>query len=411
MNMRKISTDDKVYLKNSIVFGFLFGYFYLCRNIVSRLKVVLFMRSLVIQYVKFNWKSYWVASFCALSLSVVNGQTIDTKIPTELTNGVQIETQSSLYNAAFLEISDMLDSKQPLSIKRAVFLAEWAYLDGKLDYDEFCKTIDNAADFVKRFVIANQMGKYKTAKNMALIEYFFRPYSGNGHKPFTYNFSDIEGTEDFTQQFVSKVMQTHEGQCRSLPMYYRVLAEAVDAEAHIAYAPQHVFIRYRDEDNLFPEDWVNVELTTHQLVPEFGIKEGFEISEKAIENKVYLYPLTAKETVASQLADLAFGYWRKYKIYDDFTYLTVSKSLEYFPQRPIALIIKSKSLESAFKKYLEYNGYRIDGQTLFFESQLKMVSKQLEHLGWEQMSEELSNKLDKVGEEAKRKQEIEFQTE
>ena len=111
--MKKTSTDNKVYLKNSIVFGFLFGYFYLCRNIVSRLKVVLFMRSLIIQFVKFNWKSCLVAYFCALSLSVVNGQTTDTKIPIALTNGVQIETQSSLYNAAFLEISDMLDGKQP----------------------------------------------------------------------------------------------------------------------------------------------------------------------------------------------------------------------------------------------------------------------------------------------------------
>ena len=265
--------------------------------------------------VKIRWKFYLVTAFCVLSLSVINGQTIDTKIPSELTNGIQIETKSSLYNAAFLEISDMLDGKQPLSIKRAVFLAEWAYLDGKLDYEKYCNTIDSAADFIKRFIKANAMEKYKTAKNMALIEYFFHPYSGNGHKPFIYDFNDTVAAEDFTEQFVSKVMQTHKGQCLSLPMYYRVLAEAVGAEAYIAYAPQHVFIRYRDEDNLFPEDWVNIELTSHQLIPDFGIKESFEISEKAIENKIYLCPLTVKETVASQLADLAFGYWKKYNIY------------------------------------------------------------------------------------------------
>jgi len=80
-------------------------------------------------------------------------------IPPELTNGVQIETQSLLYNAAFLEISDMFDGKRALSIKRAVYL----------------------------------------------------PYSGNGYKPFTYNFSDIGETQDFTNQFVTKVMQTHTG--------------------------------------------------------------------------------------------------------------------------------------------------------------------------------------------------------
>ncbi len=324
---------------------------------------------------------------------------------------IQNSTQSSLYDSAYTEISDMLGSRQPLSIKRAVFLAEWAYLDGKLDYEEFCKTINNTADFVKRFIRANKMEKYKTAKNMSLIEYFFLPYSGNGHKPFIYNFSDAEATEDFTQQFVSKVMQTHSGQCRSLPMYYRVLAEAVDADAYIAYAPQHVFIRYRDEDNLFPEDWVNIELTSHQLVPEFSIKENFEISEKTIENKVYLYPLTDKETVASQLADLAFGYWKKYRIYDDFTLLCTDKSLEYYPQNPKALIIKGKSLDMALMKHLEHNGYRMDSQTLYLESQIKKILKQLEHLGWEEMSEDLNNKLEEAGAEVRKKQEIKSQIE
>ena len=186
-------------------------------------------------------------------------------------------------------------------------------------------------------------------------------------------------------------------------MYYRVLAEAIDAEAYIAYAPQHVFIRYRNEDNLFPEDWVNVELTTQQLIPEFWFKEHFEINEKAIKNKVYLYPLTAKETVASQLADLAFGYWKKYGIYDDFTWLCVNKSLEYFPQHPKALSIKSKSLEAAYMKYLAYNGYIIDEYALFLESKVKEILEQLEQLGWEQMSDELLNKLEEDSKRIKNK--------
>jgi len=52
----------------------------------------------------------------------------------------------------------------------------------------------------------------------------------------------------------------------------------------------------------------------------------------------------------------------------------------------------------------------MDGQTLFLENQIKMISKQLDSLGWEPMSEELSNKLEKGGEKLKKKQEIEFQT-
>ena len=84
----------------------------------------------------------------------------------------------------------MLDGKIPLSIKRAVFLAEWAYLDGELDYDAYCLGIDTAVAFLQRFIASNGLEQYKTRKNMALTEYFFRPYSGNRHKPFTYDFDD-----------------------------------------------------------------------------------------------------------------------------------------------------------------------------------------------------------------------------
>lgn len=43
------------------------------------------------------------------------------------------------YVSAFNSMADMLADKDTLSIKRAVFLAEWAYLEGKLDYEkDFC---------------------------------------------------------------------------------------------------------------------------------------------------------------------------------------------------------------------------------------------------------------------------------
>ena len=240
---------------------------------------------------------------------------------------------------------------------------------------------------------------------MALTEYFFRPYSGNGHKPFTYDFDDTGGKADFTKQFVTKVMRTHTGQCRSLPMYYKVLAETLGAEAYIAYAPAHVFIRYRNEDKMYPEEWVNVELTTHQITPEFFYREHFEISDKAIANKVYLAPLTDRETVAAQLADLAFGYWNKFKYYDAFTRLCAAKSLEYYPQHPKACIILGKSLDAALVKHLKENGYKEDAYTRQIIAQSGALHEKLKALGWEDMSEELHDKLEKGNQEGKQMQE------
>lgn len=311
-------------------------------------------------------------------------------------------TDISRYETAFTEIASMLDGKTPLSIKRAVFLAEWAYLDGDLDYDWFCRKIDSTVVFLNGFMKANGLDKYKTGKNMAIIEYFFNPWSGNGYKPFTYDHNDIDSKQDFTQQFVSKLMRTHKGQCRSLPYYYKILAEAIGAEAYIAYAPIHTFIRYPNADNLFPEDWVNVELTTHQYTPEFHYTESFEINEKALQNKVYLNPLTDRETVAAQLSDLAFAYSVKYGVYDDFTWLCSSKSFEYYPRQYNTLIMMGKSLEIIISRYLENNGNKVDEYVLHLEKKSIELYEQLLAMGWEQLGKEYFKRLDRKNQEAVR---------
>ena len=309
---------------------------------------------------------------------------------------------TSRFVTAYTEIADMLDGKSSLSIKRAVFLAEWAYLDGNLDYDWFCSKIDSAVIFLHGFMKANGLDKYKTGKNMAIIEYFFNPWSGNGYKPFTYDHNDIDSKQDFTQQFVSKLIRTHKGQCRSLPYYYKILAEAIGAEAYIAYAPIHTFIRYPDADNLFPEDWVNVELTTHQYTPEFYYIESFEINAKALQNKVYLHPLTDRETVAAQLSDLAVAYTVKYGVYDDFTWLCSSKSFEYYPCHYNTLITMGKSLDIALGRYLDNNGNKVDQYVLSLEKKSKELYEQLLAMGWEQLGEEYFKRLDRKNEEAKK---------
>ena len=309
---------------------------------------------------------------------------------------------TSRFLTAYTEIADMLDGKSSLSIKRAVFLAEWAYLDGNLDYDWFCSKIDSAVIFLHGFMKANGLDKYKTGKNMAIIEYFFNPWSGNGYKPFTYDHNDIDSKQDFTQQFVSKLIRTHKGQCRSLPYYYKILAEAIGAEAYIAYAPIHTFIRYPDADNLFPEDWVNVELTTHQYTPEFYYIESFEINAKALQNKVYLHPLTDRETVAAQLSDLAVAYTVKYGVYDDFTWLCSSKSFEYYPCHYNTLITMGKSLDIALGRYLDNHGNKVDQYVLSLEKKSKELYEQLLAMGWEQLGEEYFKRLDRKNEEAKK---------
>lgn len=309
------------------------------------------------------------------------------------------------YELAYDEISQMLDGKTELSIQRAVFISEWAFLDGNLDYErDFRQEISRIAAFITKFIEANRIGSYKTAKQMAICEYLFNPWSGNNNTPYNYDLEIDYDDDSYYHRLVAKVLKTHKGQCRSLPWLYKLIAVELKADAYIAYAPMHCFIMYKDEDNLFPEDWVNVEIAAKQYQPTFWIKEHFEISDLAIKNGTYLTPLTDKETVARQLSDLAYSYIDKYRRYDEFSLKCAQKSLQYHPMNPNAIIIKWKSLEWLLRDYLAMNGNILDAFANSLILNMKICKKQLEKTNWTYETEELKKRWSKNFMDIKSKQ-------
>lgn len=299
------------------------------------------------------------------------------------------------YEEAFNEISKMLEGEEELSIRRAVFLSEWAFLEGKLDYEkDFCEPITQAVSFLKRLIAVNDWENYKTAKQIALCTFFFYPCSGNGYVPFRYDFSKEFPKDDWHYQLVSRTLKMHKGQCRSLPWTFILLAEELRADVSLAYAPRHCFVMYRNEDNLFPEEWVNVEVTTQLYLPTWSIKEYFAIKDSAVIQGTYLTPLSKKETIAKQLSDLAFGYYNKYHIYDDFTLKCSVLSLKHYKMNPNAIIIKARSLHALLTKHLYANGYRRDYTTDYIDAMLIQCERDLAHTYWTQETEELRKKWD-----------------
>lgn len=315
------------------------------------------------------------------------------------TNAQQCDTDS-YYTKAYSEITDMLEKRIPQSIRRAVFLAEWAFLNGNLDYEkDFCEPIRKGADYLRRMIETNHWERYKTAKQIALCNYFFYACSGNGQKPFRYDFSEEFPKDDWHYQLVSRTIKTHIGQCHSLPWTYKLYAEELNAKVYLTHAPRHCFIMYKDEDNLFPEDWVNVETTSQQYLPTWSIKVQNDISDSAVVVGTYLTPITDIQTVACQLADLAFGYYHKNKRYDEFTLKCADESLKYYPMNPNAIIIKAKSLDTLLRQHLEQNGYHKDAYTDWNDAQLRQCVNQLKATYWTPETEEMRKKKDLTKEE------------
>ena len=157
---------------------------------------------------------------------------ISGKMAAMSTDTIYYENQKSLSydtipymikDKAFLEglneLQLMLNGVKPYSLKRAEFVVEKAYSGGRMDYSKFCHDIDSVANILKHFIEANNIQQYKTAPNYALFEYFTKPSPMNGYKAFVYDFEDFTGKKDFRKLFVTKTMETHTGQCISLPLY------------------------------------------------------------------------------------------------------------------------------------------------------------------------------------------------
>lgn len=216
--------------------------------------------------------------------------------------------------AAAEELSRMVEGKEPCSLKREEYLVEWAYFDGKPDYETFCHDIDSVAQTLRHFIRANNIQQYRTAPNYALLEYFTNPSPLNGNQAITYDFEDFSGSKDFSKTFVTKVMRTHTGQCTSMPLYYKILCDEIGGQSALALAPSHLFVKHIGEDGR----WVNIELTNGHLARDIWYMQNMDISVEAVRNGVFLCALSDTETAALMLVQLLNAYEQKYGQFDYF---------------------------------------------------------------------------------------------
>ncbi len=289
--------------------------------------------------------------------------------------------EDQYFNQAFLEISDMLDGKRPLDFKRSVFLIEWAYSEGTLDYSAFCKDVSAIATRLQNFIYAKGLSQYKTAGNYALFEFFTKPHPMNNHQPYSYDFDDFYGKEDYSKIFVAKLLETHKGQCRSMPILYKILSDEIDADSYLVLGPNHMYVKHLDEQ----EKWVNIELTNGHFATDSWMISSMDISAESIRNGVYMKELSQEESVAFCLTELALAYTHKYT-YDSLGIAACNITLEHFPNCISALMHKANTLSQMGKFYIEKHGNKT---TPFLENnyaEYQAVEAKMISLGYREMT-------------------------
>ena len=125
--------------------------------------------------------------------------------------------------------------------------------------------------------------------------------------PFQYDLSDPYG-KVFEHRLLHNYLAPRKGNCVTMPLLFLILGQRLGLDVSASVAPLHIFVKYFDPATGTTH---NIEATDGALAVDdafFVLK--LEISERALENGLYLQPLTAKEAVAMMMTLLCEQYER-----------------------------------------------------------------------------------------------------
>ncbi len=291
-------------------------------------------------------------------------------------------------------ITNMLKGTSSLDLRQAVYSVENAYFEGRFDKELFYKQIDRYTDFCRTLIQSGDI-RYegqrdeKAAKAQCAVFVFMTDsipvQIGNEirwHEPFTYNFDDYAGNEDWSNMFVSNLMQTKKGNCHSMPLLYKMIMDSLGEKSWLALAPNHMYIKAWNKR----AGWYNIELTCGDFPTDAWLTTHGYVHLDAIRNGCYMDTLSLKQSIALCLVDLAQGYIRKYGAGNGkFVMECCDTALEYFPNYLNAWHIKADLLT---RTYLEMEDKTSD-TALKLKEKMTAIYAHIHELGYRKMPVEM----------------------
>lgn len=271
---------------------------------------------------------------------------------------------ASIYQAAFDELDQMVIGAKPISVKRAVFITENAYLENQMSYEAFGLLIANYVKMSKAIADLNDLDYNQKDRSQVLQASsiyrvmmdtitFEMPETKEEYvkSPFVYDMEDFWGEKDWTRTFVTKLICTQTGNCHSLPMLYKILADELSVDAWLSVTPNHSYIKQWSDKT----GWYNTELTSGSFPTDADLKWNSYIKSEAIADGIYMDTLSAKETIAYIMTDLAHGYVKKNSNSDLVAPIKwLNRALEIYPDYVNASLLKAellkRSLEARMKE-------------------------------------------------------------
>lgn len=297
---------------------------------------------------------------------------------------IMLSAQSDSYYHSFNVLNEMLEGKEPLDFTKAVYLVENAYFEDSLSLEDYRGKVKQIAKSCKAMIAEKGIQHYKTAGNWAIFMWMTQKVTQNNKQPCNYDFEDFLGDKKYSDTFVWRLMTEKKGNCISLPLLYKMIAQEMKVEAKLSIGPNHAWIRHIDENG----KWANVELTSGQFPTDGVMMTELGITTEAIKSGAYCAPLTEKESIAFLLNLLAQGYEAKFGRLDDFTEKCNDLSIRYYAPNTIAYMMKSNKAMKDVKNTIASNSGTWTKESEHFQQLYLAYQTKLTELGVSEMKPE-----------------------
>lgn len=172
------------------------------------------------------------------------------------------------------------------------------------------------------------------AKVMAIYSTIYVPGAWNDNRKFDYNFDDPFG-KDVHTTMLSSYLATRRGNCVSMPIFFAILAQRIGLHVTLATAPNHLLVKVKLDDG----QWKNIEATSGSTLTDQEYMQRFQITPAAVENGLYLRPLTLREAVVEMATPFMEAYAQNHS--PEQIMAMVDLALSYDPKDVGALMLKA----------------------------------------------------------------------
>lgn len=258
-------------------------------------------------------------------------------------------------------------------------------IDGSIDVEAQLAEIDQMAVAIEGML---PRGADSWAKIEAIRRYIYEAGPWNGNNAFSYDHDDPYGL-DVRNKLLSDYIADRRGNCITMPFLFIILGQRLGLEVTPAMAPLHVFVKFTDDQGV-----------THNLETTSGAGRARDshyrglmpITDKAVENGVFLTPLTREQTVAVIATVLVEDLISRKRYLDAMAVANII--LKHYPNFAYLMVKKGTAayylLQAEFRdKYADANDIPQDQQAYFQYLQRVNQSSfaQADALGWKPMQQ------------------------